>query len=387
MRKIAIVGASGFVGAHLCERLSRAGADEVVPIIHTSGSAWRLARWGLPLRSANLLNKQEIGLALKGCTHVVNCSRGSDEVMLGGLRNLLAVCGEAGVQGLVHLSSVAVYGDPPIPESTSESATLPKLSGYGAMKAHQDRLVARAASRVPSIILCPPNIIGPYSPYLINLLDALRKGTFALLEDGSAPCVTVDVDNLGSAIELALQHCSSNPKRFFVTDDEPVTWAMVVKHLQHLADVTEVGHIGARELRKLRHSAVTSPKQSLLRSLKHLASGDVRQAMRKDPLLARMDAALRKSIGVLGPGVEERIRQSVGGPLPVQRPETAVNINVVLCAQQLRGVRHSSEVARRALSYHPPRTFEQSMIAFRRWYEAQTGRNSEFWPLLEYLWL
>jgi hypothetical protein len=105
-----VLGASGFVGAHLCERLIAAGTDEVVPVIHSSGSAWRLARRGVPLRSANLLDKHEIASALNGCTHVVNCSRGGDDVMLRGLRNLLDVCDGLRIAGFVHLSSVMVTG-------------------------------------------------------------------------------------------------------------------------------------------------------------------------------------------------------------------------------------------------------------------------------------
>ena len=270
MRKIAVFGASGFVGAHLCERLIRAGRTKSSRSTHSSGSAWRLARWGVPLRSANLLDKREIASAVDGCTHVVNCSRGSDDVMLSGLRNLLIACEELRITGFVHLSSVMVYGDPPAAESTSESAPLPKLSGYGAIKAQQDGLVMKAASRVPSAILCPPNITGPYSPYLLNLIDSVRTGRFAQLEDGSAPCATVDVDNLAFAIELALGHCSTVPQRLFITDDEPVTWAAVIQHVQGLAGAAKVDQISAAELRDLRRSTMAIPKRSALRSLSTL---------------------------------------------------------------------------------------------------------------------
>jgi|RhiMethySRZTD1v2_1073278.scaffolds.fasta_scaffold70795_2 Nucleoside-diphosphate-sugar epimerases len=386
MRKIAVLGASGFVGAHLCERLIAAGTDEVVPVIHSSGSAWRLARRGVPLRSANLLDKHEIASALNGCTHVVNCSRGGDDVMLRGLRNLLDVCDDLRIAGFVHLSSVMVYGDPPTPESTSESAPLPRLIGYGAIKAQQDSLVMKAASRVPSAILCPPNITGPYSPYLINLIDSVRNGRFAQLEDGSAPCVTVDVDNLAFAIELALQHCSTAPKRLFITDDDPVTWAAVIQHVQALAGGVRVDRIGLKELRDLHRSAMAIPRRSPLRSVKHLVSGEVREALRQDPLLARLDTFLRKGVGVLGVRFEDRMRLAISGPLPIPRMPAGSNLNVLLCAQQLRGVRHSPDAARRTLGYRPLHTFEQSMVAFRRWYEAHTGRDSDFWPLLKRLW-
>jgi len=47
MKRIAVVGASGFVGSTLVERLLARGDVEVVPFIHTSGNAMRLARRGI----------------------------------------------------------------------------------------------------------------------------------------------------------------------------------------------------------------------------------------------------------------------------------------------------------------------------------------------------
>src|SRR6185503_20073057 len=108
------------------------------------------------------------------------------------------------VQRFVHLSSVAVYGDPPPAESVHESApTKPENGSYGWIKLQQDQLVKEAAiAGLPSVILCPPNISGPYSDYLVSLVDCLRGGRFAMLQDGSAPCNLVDVSNLSHAIEL-----------------------------------------------------------------------------------------------------------------------------------------------------------------------------------------
>ena len=73
MKRIAIVGASGFVGASLAERLLSQGGDEVVPFIHSSGNAWRLARLDIELKTLNLLDRDQVHAALRGVTHVVNC--------------------------------------------------------------------------------------------------------------------------------------------------------------------------------------------------------------------------------------------------------------------------------------------------------------------------
>ena len=70
------MGASGFVGVTVVERLLARGADEVVPSIHGSGNAWRLARLGIDLRTLYLLDPGQVESALAGFIHVVNCSPG-----------------------------------------------------------------------------------------------------------------------------------------------------------------------------------------------------------------------------------------------------------------------------------------------------------------------
>src|SRR5215467_10593742 len=199
---IDVIGASGFVGSSLMERALHRGDRRWKPVIHGSGNAWRLTRWGLPLVAIDLLDQASIARAIDGCTHVVNCSRGDDQVMIKGLSNLLAVCGERKVQGFVHLSSVMVYGDPPAPDSVTEDGeTRPAKGTYGWTKLKQDQIVQRyAKAGLPAIILCPPNITGPYSPYLVALVEELRAGTFLALDGGSAVINIVDCENLCYAI-------------------------------------------------------------------------------------------------------------------------------------------------------------------------------------------
>src|SRR5688572_25138037 len=121
MSKVAVFGAGGFVGTALVERLVRQGCDLKV-LINSGRRAWRLARLGIDLARVDVLDPSSIAAALQGCSHVVNCIMGSDQVMLRGLDNLLKSSLRSGVQRFVHLSSITVYGEPPAPESTHEDA-------------------------------------------------------------------------------------------------------------------------------------------------------------------------------------------------------------------------------------------------------------------------
>jgi nucleoside-diphosphate-sugar epimerase len=387
-KRIAIVGASGFVGVTLLERALAREERGIVPIIHTSGNAWRLARWGVPAVAADLLDKESIARALKGCTHVVNCSRGGNEVMSKGLSNLLEVSGDLKIEGFVHLSSVLVYGDPPAPNSVTEAGdTQPESGTYGWVKLAQDAVVQRFASAgLRCSILCPPNIGGTYSPFLQGLLEAIRTDSFALVDDGNAVLNLVDVHNLCHAIECALDRCANRVQRIFVTDDELSVWRDIAAPLATLAERTApLRRISADELRKIRDSETAAVRSSIARSLKHLVSSEVREALRKDPLLARGDAWLRRMAGRLGSKAEEALRLSIEGPVRIARPADAKPLAVSLCMQQLRGVRHSCEEAKRQLDYRPEYTVAASMRAFEKWYRAHMGMDSDAWPLLRQL--
>lgn len=387
-RRIAVIGASGFVGATVVERLLAGGTDEVIPFIHSSGNAWRLARLGIPLTMLDLLERDRVIAAMRGITHVVNCSRGGDDLMIGGLGNLLVAGRAAGVKRFVHLGSVAVYGDPPPPESISEAApTIPAKGSYGAVKLRQDRMVAKAHSEgLPSLILCPPNISGVHSVYLLGIIAALRDGTFALLDDGSTPCNLVDVRNLAHAVELALDHNSPDGTRYFVTDDEETSWGQVVDALAPLAELTRpVANIQRDMLGGPDGDSGQKAKINLIASLKHLVSSEVREALRADPLWRRVDVALRRAVAHLGTRAESALRLAVEGPVRASRSGPDHPYATPLCRQQLRGVRHSCARAKAMLGYVPQYTFADSMRAFSAWYRDANGMATPWWPLLRLL--
>ncbi len=382
MRKVAIFGASGFVGATLVERLVARGDCEVVACIHSSGNAWRLARLGIPLVQVDLTDAAAVRRAVDGCTHVVNCSRGDDDVMFAGLRHLLAAAKAVGVRQFVHLSSVMVYGDPPIPASVVETAaTEPKERTYGWIKLQQDEMVEAAAKAgLPSTVLCPPNIAGPYSHYLQAIVGAIRNGSLAMVDGGRAPVVLVDVVNLCHAIELAMGRDGGDGKRLFVTDGSEPTWAQFVGELAPLVPPGSVERLPALDGATLASLLVEPPgrPKSIGRSIKHLVSSEVRAAIRLDPLLAGIDISVRRAVAKMGRGFEDRMRLSIEGAMRVHKASPHAAIDLRLSGHQMREAVHSSAAAGRVLGYRPLYTPGQSMAAFRAWYRKHQGMDDAF---------
>lgn len=381
MKKVAVFGASGFVGAALVERLQQDARYEVVPVVRSSGNAWRVARLPLAVKTVDLMAPETVKAALEGCTHVVNCTRGDDKVMLRGFRTLLEICAAQRVERFVHLSSVAVYGDPPPPDSQNEDGqTNPVRGTYGWVKLEQDRQLQRAArGGLSSVSLCPPNISGAYSPFMLALLAGLRQGRIPLVDGGQSPCNLVDVDNLTYALQLALERGPTDGRRLFVTDNDVATWTMVLAELRALLPqhAPAASNLASDALRDLL-AAQRPPRASLWKSAKHLVSSDVREVLRRDPLLASFDRVLRGSVALLGTGTEERLRLAIEPPGTANAARPSTQFDLRLAAQQFRKVVHSPGRAIESIGYQPPHSFAASMAAFRRWQRTITGAESRF---------
>jgi len=87
--RIAIVGASGFVGAALIERLyfDEAWKDrfDFTAFIHGFGNAARITRLPVKIEALDLLDLPRVQAALAGFDTVINCTRGDSALMLKGL--------------------------------------------------------------------------------------------------------------------------------------------------------------------------------------------------------------------------------------------------------------------------------------------------------------
>jgi hypothetical protein len=130
----------------------------------------------------------------------------------------------------------------------------------------------------------------------------------------------------------------------------------------------------------------SKPSVSVVHSLKHLVSSDVRGALCQDPLWAKVDQALGRSVARLGKAVEKRLHLSIAGPPPTPKVNRGPQYNMHVCLQQLRGVRHACDLAKQELGYKPLYTFAASMQAFCAWYRSHHGMDAGCWELLKQLY-
>jgi nucleoside-diphosphate-sugar epimerase len=376
--KVAVLGASGLVGQVLVGRLVQRGRDSVVACVRNPATSWPLIRMGMPLVRADLRDADGLAKAIEGCTHVVNCALGEDRELVACMNNLVKACRTRGVQRLVHLSSVTVYGDPPGPDCVHETGVpRPKRGSYGWHKLRQDD-VARDAHRsgLDTAVLCLPHVTGPNSRFLLSVLRELRERRFALVDGGSHPVVLADVANVAQAIELALDASQVDGERMFINDGTPTTWRMLVDRLAPMAAVAPESIPDLRETDVSATRPAVVPWSTTVRQI--LEVPEVRAILRRSPagsdglVAASARSLLKRTLAGRSRGGRALAPQRTGQPVV---PPTG------LWKQQLRKVPHSIDRARSQIGFHPEVSWDASMAAFERWFAATHQWSGPLWDL------
>jgi len=213
MSKVAVTGAKGFIGAATCGRL-RADGHDVVEI---------------DLPEVDVTDAAPVDRALVGCDLVVHTAAIVDEdgrmeefvrVNVGGTRNVLDAGERAGVQRVVHLASVAVWGYEFTHDLPEDAPPRTVGNPYIDTKAASELL---ALSRGATVVR-PGDVYGPRSnPWVLRPLGALKSGMFVLPGKGDGIVTPVYVDDLVDCIVRALTHPDAAGQAFTCCDGIPVS--------------------------------------------------------------------------------------------------------------------------------------------------------------------
>lgn len=226
--KVAIIGASGFIGSRAVEILHLRRLVEVKPVVRTFASLARVSRFNLDARLADARDRAAMRKALDGCDVVVHSVLGDPPVITGTVVPVYEAAQDAGAKRLVYLSSIAVHGLAPPPgtdENSPLSLTQPLPYSRAKIRAEQKLLRLREKGSVEVVILRPGIVFGPRSRWTADLADQILQGTACLVDDGQGICNTTYVDNLVEAILLAAKACDVDGHVFLIGDRETVTWA------------------------------------------------------------------------------------------------------------------------------------------------------------------
>lgn len=167
---VAVTGATGFIGFHLCNSLLRSGSSLRV-LVRDPDAARELEAAGASLVVGDLAAPQALSQLLENAGTVVHCAgavRGASQAefdrtnLQGTSRLLTALQQRQPSPRLIMLSTLA--------------ARQPQLSWYASSKQRAERLVQEQADQLEWTILRPPPVYGPGDRELTPIFRWLAHG-------------------------------------------------------------------------------------------------------------------------------------------------------------------------------------------------------------------
>lgn len=226
--RVAITGATGFIGGRLAERLLEQGA-EVRCLVRSMGAAVRLARLPVDIRKVDLADEAGVSEALKDVQLVFHCAYDPRSIgqNLAGTRNLISASLAQKVKRFVYTSTFSVYEPFPDGPLTEETRDGDKSWVYTRTKLELEKAVLDAVrdKGLQGTIIQPTIVYGPFSrPWTIAPAEMLLYGTVILPDRGEGLCNAVHVDDVVDAMILMSQRPEAVGQRFVISGPETVTW-------------------------------------------------------------------------------------------------------------------------------------------------------------------
>ena len=236
MRKIAVTGATGFVGRHLVQALTEEGYSVIAfGRRNLNGQTyWDIAEG--PLK-----NPPQVDVVVHCAAHVDDWA-GYTESYKGnvlGTRNVLRSFPTAPL--FIHVSSASVYdsfiSDPLL---TEESPCGNFLNAYSKTKREAELFVSAAPNKY-RVILRPHIIYGPGDTTVLpRILAARRLGRFMVVGDGKNEISITHVENLVHAVLQALvSKLSEGCEIFNVADESQDTVDNLINALRDALSISE----------------------------------------------------------------------------------------------------------------------------------------------------
>jgi nucleoside-diphosphate-sugar epimerase len=224
-----VTGATGFIGRRLVDALVDAG-HKVRALVRDPAKAQFLHRPGVELVQGDLGAPVSLHEGVTGAQRVFHCGglvgdwlrpEETRRINVEGTRALLTACTSAGVERVVYLSSLSVYG---LGHHHGTYETAPhRYSGdvYLDSKIDAERMVRVFMDRdgPEMVILRPGFVYGPGDQrFMPRLLEALARRQFAYIGDGSKVLNIGYVDDVVHAALLADSTRAAAGQAYNLTD-------------------------------------------------------------------------------------------------------------------------------------------------------------------------
>jgi len=291
--EVLVTGATGFIGGHLVERLAGSGTS-VECLVRSPATVANLARFGVRLTQADILDRVALDRAVAGKSQVFHLAYGREEkaaaqVTIEATKQIVEAAIAAGVEAVVVLSTAYVFGFPDGSRPVDESFPYRPYGGtYGTTKAEMERWCldrARSSGSTRIVVLNPTNVIGPGGGAYTTLpVELARAGMFGWVDGGRGICNYTYVGNTVDAIVAAATSREAHGQRFIINDGAR-PWTDVLGPLV-AAVAQEIASYTAAELEALSGTSTRFRLGDLGRAI--VASREIRAVARRSQLIQKV---------------------------------------------------------------------------------------------------
>ncbi|MBL9145527.1 MAG: NAD-dependent epimerase/dehydratase family protein [Verrucomicrobiaceae bacterium] len=373
--RIAITGATGFIGTRLVERLGVKEGVELRCLLRSYRRAAGIGCYPVEMTRVGLEDRAELEAAFRGCRFVVHLAYGNDgeinaqkRTTIDGTQAVVEAAIAAGVEAVVVLSTLWVYGFPESAVELDESAPYrPHGGAYAESKAAMEQWClerAKTSGSTRLVILNPGNVYGPWGYAYTRLpLDLATEGTFAFVENGEGLCHYNHVDNLVDAITASCLTTAAHGQRFIIADGR-CTWR------EFLTPLLDEQVAAIQSMSKAELAAQEPPPGRLVDVVRAaLGSAEVRRAAGSVPMIRSLRNLARRVLPA---------RPAVSRPAPAARPSTASAHKPVPAwladLYPLTSTRFTAAKAERVLGWRPQVTLAEGLAQGRAWWlESQSN--------------
>jgi len=274
-KKILVTGGTGCIGSRLVEKIHRKYETTIRVLVRDLSRAPRIARLPVEIVSGDVVSKPDVERAMEGCDLVFHCAygnRGDREfrrrVTVEGARNVVEAASEAGVERLVHVSTLSVYGHPPDGDLDETAPKRHSDSDYANRKLEAEKTVFRLSRKLglPFVVVQPTVVYGPDAPsWTVYILNQLRSGRVVLVNGGDGLCNAVYIDDVVNALVLAGSEERALGEAFLISADEPITWSKFFWGFEGILGIQRTVIMTADQARH--YSKEVRRRQSLSRQL------------------------------------------------------------------------------------------------------------------------
>ena len=210
--KIALTGATGFIGSMVARQLVATGF-KIQALTRTTSDKSCLSGINVHWVEGALEDVDSLRRLVSGVDAVVHCAG----AVRGATRDHFK---RINVDGVVRLVQ-AVAEQHPLPRFlfiSSLAAREPDVSLYAASKRQGEAVIAENAGRMPWVVLRPPAVYGPGETEMLPLIRWMARGIAFVLGSGKARFSMLYVDDLVAAVRkwLLNENC---PRRVFELHD------------------------------------------------------------------------------------------------------------------------------------------------------------------------